>query len=201
MALILRPILPDKHAGRVGADLHIARAFSFFQAGGADPRDPADGNLKPTVKGELLWDEARKELWLANGLTIADWILLRSPAEVFKASDAFSTTSGTFVLVTSGTGDDLTFTVPFDGDYFAIFSASGRNGSNSTELEVALFANGVQDVTTSRRHQGLADGGFSFGTVAFTALKGQVIDVRMRRSAGGSTSTVNERDFFVRRIA
>ncbi|MCH6555633.1 MAG: hypothetical protein IH797_03360 [Chloroflexi bacterium] len=87
---------------------------------------------------------ARKELWIANGLTLADWVLLRSPAERFRATDTFNTTSATFVPITSGTGDAMSFTAPFDGAYFVIFTASVSTSNAATELEIAMFINGVE---------------------------------------------------------
>jgi hypothetical protein len=199
VALILRPILPDKHAGRVGADLHIARMFSFLDS---NPRQVSDGNLTPTVLGELGVDLTNKTVWWANGLTVADWLVLRDEPVRKAAEDAFSTISATKVLITSGTGDDMLIQVDLqaEGLYLVVFSAVMVNSNAATELEVSLNVGGVEQTVTRRRHLGLTESSTTFVALV-TVITGQAIEVRAERLSGGGTSTINERVLFARRVA
>lgn len=182
------------HAFLTGTDLHIARAFSAA----GNPRDPADGNLAPTVVGELFHDSLTDDVWLANGLTVADWIALRHDPIKLEATDSFSTPSASDVVATSGTGDDMT-TTPAAGTYVATFRGSASGSNSATSAIMSIFAGGVQN-QASEQTVGTTNAATPFAAAAVVVVDGtQAIEGRVRKLGSGSADLL-ERNMMVWRV-
>lgn len=198
MALILRPIQPDKHAGHIGADLHIARAFTQqLPALASNPRDAADGNLRPTIVGEFFWDSVLETLWLANGLTVADWLVVRDKPKIATATALFSSASLVDVQVT---GMGFTLTTNEEGLYLVMFCGSYRSTTAGANVFASIHVGGVQ-VVGSERQLDNTNTFTPFACLALaTVVPAQTIQGRARTSGPGSVE-VTTRNLFALRLA
>jgi hypothetical protein len=85
---------------------------------------------------------------------------------------------------------------PGAGTYVALFSASASMNKNGQTVQVAIFANGVEDTTSVRQIGGQADNIGNLKSMAeITVADAQDIEVRwlISSNTGGGTGTMIER--------
>lgn len=195
MPQILRPRI-SIHRDLLGNDLDIARAFSAA----GNPGNAADGNLVPTVIGELFFDTDTDDVWIANGLTVADWIALRHDPIQLVATDIFSSGAGgpAGVVIGSGSGQAMTTTPPA-GTYLVLFSGSASGSTASTDAIFTIFAGGAA-VAGSERQIGNTNVITPFACVALAVVDGtQAIEGRGFTNGPG-TFSIDDRTMIVWRV-
>jgi hypothetical protein len=88
---------------------------------------------------------------------------------------------------------------PGAGDYLVSFSGSLANSSNNSEIDIAVYVNGVQAAASVRRYDNLASGDTIPSSIAAYKVTGvldaQAIEIRWRTSAG--TASVWQRNMTV----
>lgn len=154
----------------------------------SDTSDTTNGNVRLSSGGEIQGREA------------GAWKLLTITPNAVSATADTSTSSGTYSVINTMTQ------TPSAGVYLCLFNATVALASN-TSGDIALFVNGVEDTTTTRRlainATGLSSASFEVGvaiTTSATVNGSQAIDVRFRENGGG-TMTVGPRKLTILPIA
>lgn len=149
----------------------------------ADTSDTTNGNIRYTsTNTELLGRQ--------NGV----WRVLGINPTIVSTTGDTSTTSGTYAVISS-----MTLT-PSAGTYMCLFTCTAALASDTT-ADIAVFINGVEDATSTRR-LAIDASGILGATASFevsvciiteaTVNGSQAIDIRFRENGGG-TLTVGPR--------
>ena len=112
----------------------------------------------------------------------------------------------TGLLDTITTGSQIFVTIPgmtlnpLAGNWHCFFSATGSHNKNGQFAQVAIFANGVQLMESTRELGGQSANRGNFNSQALVATTGEALEVRWLQSSaagGGPLATIFERLFII----